>query len=107
MCIRDRRCIHPVAAQKSPSSTSVLPAAETRCRWPDPSTTRLQLSASDTPFVVDATGPTYEKGGYDYAGGGLFGPSWCLAHRTADGHWLIAGAGTAPVSYTHLRAHET
>src|SRR5450759_5202528 len=60
-----RRCIHPVAAQKNPSSTSVLPAAETRCRWPDPSTTRLQLSASDTPFVVDATGPTYEKGGYD------------------------------------------
>ena len=48
----------------------------------------------DVPFVVDCSGPTYEDGGYDYAGGGMFGPSMWIAHRGRDGRWLIQGYTT-------------
>lgn len=47
------------------------------------------------PFVVEASGPTYENGGYNYAGGGMFGPSMWVARKT-DGAWRIEGAGTGP-----------
>jgi hypothetical protein len=46
--------------------------------------------------VVEASGPSYETGGYNFAGGGMFGPSMWLAHTTPDGRWLIQGNGTGP-----------
>jgi len=61
----------------------------------DPLSEIAVASYPDIPFVVEASGPTYETGGYDFAGGGMFGPSWWIAHRTADGRWLIEGAGTS------------
>ncbi len=50
----------------------------------------------DVPFFVDASGPQFDNGGYDYAGGGMFGPSFWLARRASDGRWLIAPAETGP-----------
>ena len=60
----------------------------------DPLSTIAVSSAPDVPFVVAATGPTYRQGGYDFAGGGLFGPSTWMAHRQPDGRWLIEGVST-------------
>ena len=60
----------------------------------DPLSTIAVSSAPDVPFVVAATGPTYRQGGYDFAGGGLFGPSTWMAHRQPDGRWLIKGVST-------------
>ena len=62
----------------------------------DPFSEVSVASYPDVPFVVEASGPTYRNGGYDYAGGGMFGPAMWLAHRTPDGRWLIEGAGTGP-----------
>jgi len=60
----------------------------------DPLSLIAVSSYPDVAFFVDASGPTYNNGGYDYAGGGMFGPSYWLARRASDGRWLIAPAAT-------------
>jgi hypothetical protein len=47
------------------------------------------------PFVVEASGPTYENGGYNFAGGGMFGPSMWIARKDGDA-WRIEGGGSGP-----------
>ena len=43
--------------------------------------------------MAAVNGPAHDKGGYDFAGGGMLGYSLWNAHREADGRWLIQGAG--------------
>ncbi len=62
----------------------------------DPLSLIAVSSYPDVPFFVDASGPQFNNGGYDYAGGGMFGPSFWLARRASDGRWLIAPAETGP-----------
>jgi hypothetical protein len=45
--------------------------------------------------VVEASGPTYENGGYNFAGGGMFGPSMWIARKDGDA-WRIEGGGSGP-----------
>jgi len=59
----------------------------------DPLSSIALASAPDVPFVAAVNGPAYDKGGYDFAGGGMLGYSLWNAHREADGRWLIQGAG--------------
>ncbi|NLE22200.1 MAG: hypothetical protein GX624_05410 [Actinobacteria bacterium] len=61
----------------------------------DPLSEIAVASYPDIPFVVEVSGPTYENGGYDYAGGGMLGPSMWIA-RKSGGEWRIVGAGTGP-----------
>jgi hypothetical protein len=61
----------------------------------DPLSQMAVSSYPGIPFVVEASGPTYENGGYDCAGGGMFGPSVWVARKTS-GVWRIEGAGTGP-----------